>query len=216
MTLMVTVTRRRFLVHGTGIATSLALASLLGACGRNSPKLTRLPVDTVILTFGDSLTFGTGAANGQSYPAQLELMIGRKVVASGIPGEVSAAGLARLPAVLDEVQPKLVVLCHGGNDILRRMSDSQTADNLKAMIRLAKSRGADVVLIGVPKPGIFPSTADFYGDVASEFGIPHEDSVLKKVLTDASLKSDAVHPNGVGYGRVAEAISAILRSSGAL
>lgn len=143
-------------------------------------------------------------------------MIGRKVVASGVPGEVSAAGLARLPAVLDEVQPKLVVLCHGGNDILRRMSDGQTADNLKATIRLIKSRGADVILIGVPKPGIFPSTADFYGDVAGEFGIPYEDGVLKKVLTDSSLKSDAVHPNGLGYGKVAEAVSDILRSSGAL
>ena len=208
--------RRRFLSRGAGVAAGLALAGLLGACSRNSAKLARLASDAVVLAFGDSLTFGTGAANGQSYPAQLERMIGRKVVASGIPGEVSAAGLARLPAVLDEVRPKLVVLCHGGNDILRRMSDGQTADNLKAMIRLIKSRGADVILIGVPKPGLFPSTADFYGDVAGEFGIPYEDGVLKKVLTDSSLKSDAVHPNGLGYGKVAEAVSNILRSSGAI
>lgn len=208
--------RRRFLSHGAKVAAGLALAGLLGACGRKSGKLARLASDAVVLAFGDSLTFGTGAANGQSYPAQLERMIGRKVVASGVPGEVSAAGLARLPAVLDQVQPKLVVLCHGGNDILRRMSDSQTADNLKAMIRLIKSRGADIILIGVPKPGIFPSTADFYGEVADEFGIPFEDGVLKQVLTDSNLKSDAVHPNGLGYGKVAEAVSAILRSSGAL
>ena len=96
------------------------------------------------------------------------------------------------------------------------MSDSQTANNLRAMVRLAKSRGADVVLIGVPKPGLFLSTADFYGEVAGELGIPLEDRVLKNVLSDSALKSDAVHPNGMGYGKVAEAVNELLRSSGAL
>ena len=72
------------------------------------------------------------------------------------------------------------------------------------------------VLIGVPKPGLFLSTADFYGEVAGELGIPLEDRVLKNVLSDSALKSDAVHPNGMGYGKVAEAVNELLRSSGAL
>jgi acyl-CoA thioesterase-1 len=208
--------RRRFLARCAGISAGVALAGLLGACGRRSATLARLPTDAVVLAFGDSLTYGTGAGSGQNYPAQLETLIGRKVVASGIPGEVSAAGLARLPAVLDEVKPQLVILCHGGNDILRRLSESQTAENLRAMVRLAQSRGAAVVLIGVPKPGIFPSTADFYGDIADEFKAPHEGGILKKVLTDNALKSDTVHPNAAGYRKIAEAIGDLLRSAGAV
>ena len=208
--------RRRFLKRSAAMIAVLGLPGLLVACSRHSAPLSRLPLDAVVLAFGDSLTYGTGAGSGQNYPAQLERLIGRRVVASGIPGEVSAAGLARLPSVLDEVQPKLVILCHGGNDILRRTSEAQTADNLRAMIRLVQSRGAAVVVIGVPKPGLFPSTADFYGDVASEFRAPHEDSILKKVLTDSALKSDTVHPNAAGYLKIAEAISELLRSSGAV
>jgi lysophospholipase L1-like esterase len=131
----------------------LALALLaLGGCGKQ-PRLQPLASDAVVLAFGDSLTFGTGADERESYPAQLALLIGRNVARAGVPGEISGDGLKRLPDVLDEYQPKLLVLCHGGNDFLRRLSKQQVAANVRAMIRLAKSRGVDVVLIGTPEPG---------------------------------------------------------------
>ena len=115
----------------------VAIALAIAGCGGSTMKLPRLPADAVVLAFGDSLTFGTGTAPDKSYPAALERKIGRKVVAAGIPGEVSAAGLARLPEVLDEVQPKLLILCHGGNDMLRNLGLRQAADNIKAMVSLA-------------------------------------------------------------------------------
>lgn len=196
-------------------AALLALA-LLAACSGGQPKLARLAPDAVVLAFGDSLTFGQGANPGESYPARLETLIGRKVVSSGVPGETSAEGLARLPAALEEAKPQLVILCEGGNDFLRKLDEAQAADNLRAMVRLAKSRGAQVVLIAVPKPGLLPSPADFYAAVAKEFGVPHEEAALRKILTDNALKSDLVHPNAAGYAKLAEAIAALLKRAGAV
>ena len=196
-------------------ATPLIVLGLLAACG-GSPKLARLAPDAVVLAFGDSLTFGTGANASESYPARLESLIRRKVIAAGVPGESSAEGLARFPSALDEAKPQLVILCHGGNDFLRKLDDAQAANNIRAMVRLARSRGAQVLLIGVPKPGLLPSPATFYPEIAREFGLPYEDAALRKILTDNALKSDLVHPNATGYARLAEAVAALMRKAGAV
>jgi acyl-CoA thioesterase-1 len=188
---------------------------LLAACG-GQPKLPPLAPNAVVLAFGDSLTFGTGADVNESYPVRLEPLIGRKVVSAGVPGEVSAAGLARLPSALEEAKPQLVILCEGGNDFLQKLDGRQAADNIRAMVRLAKAQGAQVVLIGVPKPGLAPSPPDFYEDIAKEFGLPYEGSALKKILTDNALKSDLVHPNAAGYARLADAIAKLLKKTGAV
>jgi len=194
----------------------LALASLLAACGGSSPKLERLGPDDVVLAFGDSLTFGTGAAPGESYPALLERGIARKVVNAGVPGETSEEGLQRLPQALDEVKPKLLVLCHGGNDFLRRLDERRAGDNVRAMIVLARDRGIPIVLLATPKPGLPPSIPVFYGEIAAELRLPFDDVVVKSVLFDNSLKSDMVHPNAKGYARIAAAVEKVLRKSGAI
>jgi lysophospholipase L1-like esterase len=194
----------------------LAFALLLAACGGGSPKLSRLAPDAVVLAFGDSLTYGTGAQPQESYPAQLEALIGRKVIASGIPGETTAEGLARLDAVLEETKPALVILSHGGNDFLRQLDERQAAENVRAMVRLARARGAQVVLLAVPKPGLVPSPVAFYGDIAKEFGLAYDRDTLTDILTDRELKSDLVHPNAKGYARLAQSVAALLKKSGAV
>lgn len=195
--------------------TSLAMALVIAGCG-SDVKLPRLPADAVVLAFGDSLTFGTGTTPDKSYPAALERKIGRKVIASGIPGEVSANGLARLPAVLDEVQPKLLILCHGGNDMLRKQSTGQAASNIRAMVSLARSRGIEVVLLGVPSPGLLLSTADHYDAIAKEMKLAYEGKAIAKVLSDNALKADAFHPNAEGYQRLADAVAEVLKKGGAI
>lgn len=191
------------------------LGIALAACG-GAEKLPRLPADAVVLAFGDSLTFGTGASEEQSYPEQLSGLIGRKVVRAGVPGEVSATGLKRLPDVLEEHQPRLLILCHGGNDFLRRMPMKDAAANVRAMVELAKKRGIDVVLIGTPELGFTVTPPGFYSDIAKEFRIPYEGSVMGKVLRDSSLKADQVHPNAKGYRLIAERVADVLRDAGAI
>jgi len=192
-----------------------AIALIASGCSQ-PPKLTPLPADAVLLAFGDSLTYGTGANEDESYPSQLARLTGRRVVREGVPGEVSEAGLARLPAALDESRPRLLLLCHGGNDFLRRLPREKAAENLRAMIRLARSRGIEVLLIGTPEPGFTVTPAAFYADIAKEFRIPYEGDVLGRILKDGSLKSDQVHPNAKGYRMMAERVAELLRQSGAL
>jgi lysophospholipase L1-like esterase len=170
----------------------------------------------VVVAFGDSITFGTGADPRESYPAVLEQMIGRRVVNAGVPGEVTAEGLSRLPQILDQEKPALLILCHGGNDTLRQLSRVQTADNIREMVRLARQRGVAVVLIAVPSLGLSVSPALMYRDIAKELKIPLEEKTLSDILADGSLKSDLIHPNAAGYRRLAEAVAMLLKKSGAI
>lgn len=194
-----------------------ALAALvLAACGPSVPKLPRLDNGAVILAFGDSLTFGTGAKPNEAYPAALGRLVGRQVVAAGVPGELSEEGLRRLPGVLEEVQPQLLILCHGGNDFLRKMDEGRARANVRAMIELARAQGVAVMLIATPKPGFGASTVKFYAELGQEFAIPVEDEVLADVLTTNRLKSDLVHPNAEGYAEIAEAVAKVLKKAGAV
>ena len=193
----------------------IALVLLFAGCSDRS-KLERLPADAIVLAFGDSLTFGTGANEEESYPAQLARLTGRRVVREGVPGEVSAAGLARLPALLDQHRPRLLLLCHGGNDFLRRLPKEQAAENVRAMIRLAKDRGVEVLLIGTPEIGFTLTPPEFYAGIAKQFGIPYEGDVLTKILRNGELKSDQIHPNAQGYRLMAERVAELLRKSGAI
>jgi acyl-CoA thioesterase I len=193
----------------------LLFAVYLTGCSK-PPALPALDTNATVLAFGDSLTFGTGASPQESYPLQLKSLINRPVVAAGVPGEVSEEGLARLPAALDEHQPKLMILCHGGNDFLRKLGDDKAAANVRAMVKLAKDRGIAVMLLATPKPGLSVSPPAFYAEIAKEFSLPINDSALKKVLTDNSLKSDLVHPNAAGYRVIAEELAKLMKAAGAV
>jgi lysophospholipase L1-like esterase len=195
---------------------ALWLVLLCLGCGREAPALARLGPDDVVLAFGDSLTFGTGVTADETYPAVLAGLIGRKVVRDGVPGETTAQGLERLEASLETHRPRLLLLCLGGNDLLRRVDAAQIESNLRAMVQLARSRGAEVVLIGVPEPALFGGTAPLYRRLAAELRVLLEEETVTDVLRDEALKSDPIHPNAEGYRRIAQALAALLRDAGAI
>lgn len=183
---------------------------------RPAASLPHLAADGVVLAFGDSITAGTGAGPGESYPDLLGGFTGRKIINAGVPGEVTSEGLARLPELLESAKPALLILCHGGNDLLRRQDQRQAADNLRGMIRLARERGIAVLLVAVPSPDLSLKPPPFYGELAAEFGIPIEAKALGKILGKRSLKSDYIHPNAAGYRQLAEALAKLLKKSGAI
>ncbi|MBW6512955.1 MAG: arylesterase [Desulfuromonadaceae bacterium] len=190
------------------------LLALMPGCDR--PRLTPLSTDATILAFGDSLTYGTGAQRNESYPASLAEITGRTVINAGVPGEITASGLQRLPEALAEYQPRLLILCHGGNDFLRRLETEETAANIRAMIALARAQGVEVALVGVPQLGLFIDTAPLYAQLAKEFALPFAEDIISDILTDRELKSDTIHPNAAGYRKIAETLAKLLKKSGAL
>ncbi|QNM98475.1 arylesterase [Chitinimonas koreensis] len=197
------------------LALACLLALLLAACG-GQPKLQRLPPDAVILAFGDSLTYGTGATPETSYPAVLAGLVQRRVENAGIPGNTTADGAARFAEALDEHKPALVLLCLGGNDFLQHKPEPETVANLRAMLDLARQRRLPVLLVATPRPGLGIAVPPFYAELAKEYRLPLEDEALADILGQRALKSDPIHPNAEGYRQMAEAVAEALRDSGAV
>jgi len=192
--------------------------TLLPACGDSSQtSLRSLSSDAVILAFGDSLTFGTGADHQtESYPAILTELSGRTVINAGVPGEVSREGLARIETLLTQHQPQLVLLCHGGNDLIRKLSESELRQNLTGMVERIRAHGAEVVMLSVPKPGLFLKAAPVYQEVAHALQVPLENDIIPDIESDTALKADPIHPNARGYRLLAERMHELLSQSGAL
>ncbi|MGB5438090.1 MAG: arylesterase [Gammaproteobacteria bacterium] len=194
----------------------LLVGVLAGACSDQQAGF-RLPDDAVLLAFGDSITYGSGAEEEQSYPAVLSRLSGHPVINAGIPGEISAAGKQRLPALLDRHKPALLILCHGGNDLLHRLDPVETRSNLEAMIESASQRNIPVLLIGVPEFALlFLDTSEMYNELAEKYALLYEGKVLPRVESDPGLKSDRIHPNAEGYREIAVAVHQLLINSGAL
>ncbi|HLD22708.1 MAG TPA: arylesterase [Sulfuricurvum sp.] len=171
------------------------------------------PSQGVILAFGDSLTYGYGANQKESYPARLERLLGEKVINAGKSGELSEEGLKRLPSLLQIHKPKILLLCHGGNDILKKQDMQTLRTNLEQMIRLAQSQNIDVILISVPQFGFLQLTPPpLYDELAEAYHLAIEEDILADILHDNRYKSDYIHPNAQGYQKMAEAIEKLLRN----
>jgi lysophospholipase L1-like esterase len=185
-------------------------AAFCAGCGGCPERINYLPSDAVILAFGDSITYGEGAAPGESYPSELARLAGYEVINAGVPGELTGDALKRLPGLLEDYRPRLVILCHGGNDMLRNVPPEEIRANLELIVDGIKSSGAEVLLVGVPRPGLIIRTAPIYKDLAKSKRIPSEQKVLAKVLSSPPLKYDQIHPNAEGYKKIAEAIARLL------
>ena len=157
-----------------------------------------------ILAFGDSLTFGFGATDTQSYPAVLSKLINHQVINEGINGELSYTGSQRLESLLEDYQPQLLILCHGANDMLQGLNLDKMAKNLRRMIKLAQERNIQVILIAVPQINPKLTPIDQYQEVSDEKQIVIENKIFTDILQCPELLCDDIHPNNLGYEKIAK------------
>ena len=201
----------------------LLSALLLTACGRRkATQALALPAGSIALALGDSITHGTGAAPEAAYPAQLARLSAWSVINGGVPGDTSAQALARLPALLSEHRPALVIVSLGGNDFLRRLPEADTEANLRRCAALSRDADAQVVLVAVPRPtlaaaiGAGLSDHPLYERVATDLALPLHAGGWARVLGDEKLRSDQIHANAEGYRVFAESLVTTLRAAGLL
>lgn len=173
-----------------------------------------------MLVLGDSVSYGTGAARGEDYPSLLAAKTGWNVVNAGVPGDTTAGGLQRLPELLEEHAPQLLLIELGGNDFLRRVALTDTSANLRAMMAMASQRQVPVVLVAMARPNLFGaalrnlSDDPLYQEVATATDVPLVENILSEVLSKNELKSDPIHPNAKGYRQIAEKLVDALRELG--
>lgn len=195
------------------------VAFAVAACGKKQ-KLTALPAGSKVLAFGDSVTFGTGAAPGEDWPTLLAGLTSWHVTNAGLPGDTAEAGKSRIRGLLDEHAPALVIIEIGGNDFLRRRAPSAVKEDIKFLIAAAKNAGAQVVLIGVPELSLLAvvsgkaGDSPIYRELAKEERVPLIADLFSDILSRPALCADKIHPNAQGYQKMASGIQAGLKNIG--
>lgn len=161
-----------------------------------------------IVVVGDSLSAEYGLQRGSGWVALLDARLKREgamttVVNASISGDTTSGGRARLPALLKQHRPDLVVIELGGNDALRGLPIDMTRDNLVEMTKGAKAAGAKVLILGMQLPPNYGRAygdrfAGLFGEVARSENVPLVPFVLKGVAdvadAESQFQADRIHP----------------------
>lgn len=190
-------TRRQWLAHASALAVSPAFAGPAAAADART-----------LLVLGDSLSAEYGLARGSGWVSLLAKRLGDqapgwKLVNASISGETTSGGRTRLPALLKQHKPGLVILELGGNDALRGLPIANTRDNLATMARSAREAGAKVVVVGMEVPPNYGRryAEDFsasFAKVARESGAALVPFLLRGVAdvpeAETLFQADRIHP----------------------
>ncbi|MEN2508696.1 arylesterase [Stutzerimonas stutzeri] len=174
-----------------------------------------------VLVVGDSISAAFGLETNQGWVHMLQQRLDtegldHQVVNASISGDTSAGGLARLPALLDEHEPGVVILELGGNDGLRGQPPAQLKGNLAAMIDQSRAAGARVLLLGMrlpPNLGQRYTTAfaQVYDALAEEKSLPYVPFFLEGVGgVEGMMQSDRIHPAAGAQQRLLDNVWPVL------
>jgi len=178
-----------------------------------------------VLVVGDSLSAEYGLARGAGWVALLEKRVaaeklGARIVNASISGDTTSGGRSRLPALLKQHKPSIVLIELGGNDALRGLPLSMTQDNLLAMTRASKAAGARPVLLGMAVP---PNYGRQYGEdftrlfatVAKAENAALVPFFLAGVAdgpdADKMFQPDRIHPRAEAQPRMLDNVWPVLR-----
>lgn len=187
---------------------SLCLAATL-AFGHAGPLRAQGKAAPVVLVVGDSLSAEYGLRRGSGWVALTEQRLAAeklsaRVVNASISGDTTSGGRSRLPALLQQHKPAVVVIELGGNDALRGLPLAMTRENLSVMVRAASDSGARVLLLGMEMPPNYGAKyaqefRDLFASVAREHKAALVPFFLKGVADIADplalFQSDRIHPN---------------------
>lgn len=149
---------------------------------------------------------GFGARSGADFPSVLAAKLGVPIRNLGVPGETSAAGLARMAGVVAR-RPRVVLLGFGGNDALQGVAPAETFQNLATMIDQLHDSGSFVVLLGIRSGLVFDKYEKQFHALARRKRVLYVPDILAGLFADPRYMSDQVHPNEEGYQRIAERIA---------
>ena len=156
------------------------------------------PIGETIISFGDSLTYGTGAAKGMDYPSQLSRMIGVEIVNAGVPGDTTVTALNRIDEIIG-MNPRIVLITLGGNDLKNRVKKEIVFKNLEKLIHIIQNNGALVILGGIDIPLWGRGFGSEYVKLSEKTGSVLIQNIFKDILGKPQLMSDSIHPNDQGY-----------------
>lgn len=165
---------------------------------------------------GDSLSAEYGLPRGTGWVALLEQRLAQEkmaatVVNASVSGETTSGGRSRLPSLLREHQPSVVVIELGGNDALRGLSLAMTRDNLRAMVRAGKEARAKVLVVGMQLPPNYGASygrdfAALFGEVAKEEKVALQPFLLAGIADRADamdwFQPDRIHPLAKAHPRM--------------
>ncbi len=178
-----------------------------------------------LLIVGDSLSAEYGLVRGTGWVALLEQRLAREklawqVVNASVSGDTTSGGRSRLPALLKQHQPQVVVIELGGNDALRGLPLKMTEDNLFAMTRAAKAAGARVLITGIAVPPNYgreynEQLMKLFGTVARAEGAALVPFLLAGVAdvpnADELFQPDRIHPKAQAHPRMRDNVWPALR-----
>jgi len=168
----------------------------------------RAKTQATLLVVGDSLSAEYGLRRGTGWVALLDKRLrdeGKSitVVNASISGDTTSGGLSRLPPLLAQHKPQMVLIELGGNDALRGLPLKTSQDNLESMVKAAQNQGAKVLLLGMQVPPNYGPqyAAEFsamYAEVAKRHKVGLVPFFLKGVAdadnADSLFQSDRIHP----------------------
>jgi acyl-CoA thioesterase-1 len=174
-----------------------------------------------ILVFGDSLSAGFMLEQGQEWPALLQAKLKQEnfdyhVINASISGETTLGGLNRIKPLLDKYQPKWLILELGANDGLQGLSLKKMQANLQAMIELAQTTGAKVILTGMHIPPNYGKrySKSFYGvfqKLQLQYTLPFVPFILQDIAGKPALNlPDGIHPTAAAQPLVLNNIWPVL------